>query len=338
MNNYLILRTDRIGDYIFSQILINSISRNDKKSRIYVVASNKNFFYASRFSNVYKVLLFKKNLIIILKLFFFLRRINFKKIIILDGKRRSFLFSLFLIKSKKIALIKNNFLIFLSKIFFIKYFVNQENVPLINSLKKILEELNFNLSLKDLNIHKKYIFKKELDWQFLRKRKNNLHLHIDEKWFTKFYYKDYTNINLNFKKLILFLKFLIKNFKCNIIITTGFIDLPIIKSIKKNFYKSHKDVYLKDFFNYKVFFHDKLNFLDLENIIKLSKYLICCEGSISHLSYSFKIKTFALIEKKRETFYRHWTDHMGDNVKLIYRSNITHIIKQIRRNINFFKN
>lgn len=71
MNNYLIFRTDRIGDYIFSQILINSITRNDKKSRIYLVASNKNFFYANRFRNVYKVLLFKKNLVIILKLFFY---------------------------------------------------------------------------------------------------------------------------------------------------------------------------------------------------------------------------------------------------------------------------
>lgn len=338
MNNYLIFRTDRIGDYIFSQILINSISRNDKKSRIYLVASNKNFFYANRFRNIYKVLLFKKNLIIIFKLFFFLRKVNFKKIIILDGKRRSFLFSLFLIKSKKIALIKNNFLIFLSKIFLIKYFVNQENEPLINSLKKILKELNFNLSVKDLNIHQKYIFEKELDWQFLRRRKNNLNLHLDEKWFTKFYYKDYTNIDLNYKKLILFLKFIIKNFKCNIIITTGFIDLPIIKSIKKNFYKLHKDVYFKDFFNHRVFFHDKLNFFDLENIIRLSKYLICCEGSISHLSYSFKIKTFALIEKKRETFYQHWTAHMGNNIKLIYRSNIVQIIEQIRKNNKFFKN
>ena len=51
-----------------------------------------------------------------------------------------------------------------------------------------------------------------------------------------------------------------------------------------------------------------------------------------------KIKTFALIEKKRETFYQHWTAHMGDNIKLIYRSNIVQIIEQIRRNIKFFKN
>jgi ADP-heptose:LPS heptosyltransferase len=337
MNNYLIFRTDRIGDYIFSQILINSISRNDKKSRIYIIASDKNFFYANRFKNVYKVLLFKKKLFILIKLFFFLNKINFKKIIILDGKRRSFLFSL-LIKSQKIALIKNNYLFFLSKIFNIKFFVNLEDVPLINSLKKILEELKFNLFKSDLNIHKEYQFKKELDWSFLKKRKHNLHLHIDEKWFTKFYYKDYTNIDLNYKKLILLLKFIINNFKCNVIITTGSVELPIINSVKNNFYKFSKDIYFKDFSNHRVFFHDKLNFFDLENIIRLSKYLICCEGSISHLSYSFKIRTFALIEKKRETFYKHWTAHMKENIKLIYRTNIVEIIKQIKSNINFFKN
>ena len=60
MNNYLIFRTDRIGDCILSQILINSISRNDRKSRIYIIASEKNFFYVNRFNNIYKVFLFKK--------------------------------------------------------------------------------------------------------------------------------------------------------------------------------------------------------------------------------------------------------------------------------------
>ena len=335
MNNYLIFRTDRIGDYILSQILINSISRNDKKSRIYIIASEKNFFYVNRFSNIYKVFLFKKKILLIIKLFFSLKKINFHKIIVLDGKRRSFFFSLF-IKSKKIALIKNNFLIFLSKKLNIKFFINQEEVPLVDNLKKILNELKFKLSKNDYNIHQHYQFKKDLDWKIFKKNKNNFHLHIDEKWFTRFYYKDYTNINLNYNNLILFIKFIIKKFKCNIIITTGSIELPIINNIKNNFNKFNKNIYFKNFSNHKVFFHDRLNFLDLENIIRLSKFLICCEGSISHHSYSFKIKTFALIEKKREVFYRHWTSHMGNNIKLIYRSNINEVVKQIKNNIKFF--
>lgn len=337
MNNYLIFRTDRIGDYILSQILINSISRNDNKSRIYVIASEKNFFYINRFNNIFKVFLFKKKILLITKLFFSLKKIKFHKVIILDGKRRSLLFSIF-IKSKKIALISNNFLIFVSKLLNIKFFINRYEVPLIDNIKKILNELKFNLSKNDFNIHKHYQFKKDLDWKILKKSKNNLHLHIDEKWFTKFYYKDYTNVNLNYNNLILFLKFIIEKFKCHIIITTGSIELPIIKNIKANFYKYNKNIYYKNFSNHKVFFHDRLNFIDLENIIRLSKFLICCEGSISHLSFSFKIKTFALIEKKREVFYRHWTSHMGDNIKLIYRSNVKELIQQIKNNIKFFKN
>ena len=209
-------------------------------------------------------------------------------------------------------------------------------MPLVDNLKKILNELKFKLSKNDYNIHQHYQFKKDLDWKILKKNKNNFHLHIDEKWFTRFYYKDYTNINLNYNNLILFIKFIIQKFKCNIIITTGSIELPIINNIKNNFNKFNKNIYFQNFSNHKVFFHDKLNFLDLENIIRLSKFLICCEGSISHLSYSFKIKTFALIEKKREVFYRHWTSHMGNNIKLIYRSNINEVMQQIKNNIKFF--
>ena len=287
MNNYLIFRTDRIGDYILSQILINSISRNDKKSRIYIIASEKNFFYVNRFSNIYKVFLFKKKILLIIKLFFSLKKINFHKIIVLDGKRRSFFFSLF-IKSKKIALIKNNFLIFLSKKLNIKFFINQEEVPLVDNLKKILNELKFKLSKNDYNIHQHYQFKKDLDWKIFKKNKNNFHLHIDEKWFTRFYYKDYTNINLNYNNLILFIKFIIKKFKCNIIITTGSIELPIINNIKNNFNKFNKNIYFKNFSNHKVFFHDRLNFLDLENIIRLYKFLICYDKLLFFVNIFFE--------------------------------------------------
>ncbi len=61
MNNYLIFRTDRIGDYIFSQILINSISRNDKKSRIYIIASDKNFFMQADFKTFTRFYYLKRN-------------------------------------------------------------------------------------------------------------------------------------------------------------------------------------------------------------------------------------------------------------------------------------
>ena len=45
MNKYLIFRTDKIGDFLISAILIKSIRRNDPDSFINVVASEKNYNY-----------------------------------------------------------------------------------------------------------------------------------------------------------------------------------------------------------------------------------------------------------------------------------------------------
>ena len=43
MSKYLIFRTDRVGDFLLSLILINSIKRNDPSSHITLVASKKNY-------------------------------------------------------------------------------------------------------------------------------------------------------------------------------------------------------------------------------------------------------------------------------------------------------
>ena len=49
MNQYLIFRTDRIGDFLLSAILIKSIKRNDPNAFIKVVASESNFDYIKTF-------------------------------------------------------------------------------------------------------------------------------------------------------------------------------------------------------------------------------------------------------------------------------------------------
>ena len=45
MSKYLFFRTDRIGDFLLSAILLNSIKRNDPNSHISVVCSSKNYNY-----------------------------------------------------------------------------------------------------------------------------------------------------------------------------------------------------------------------------------------------------------------------------------------------------
>ena len=54
MAKYLIFRTDRIGDFLLSCILIKSIKRNDSNSHITVLASDKNYNYInSAWPNIY---------------------------------------------------------------------------------------------------------------------------------------------------------------------------------------------------------------------------------------------------------------------------------------------
>ena len=76
MNKYLIFRTDRIGDFLLSLILIKSIKRNDIKSHITVVASNKNYDYIKSFKIVDEVILFKKGFFDRIKLILLLKKKN----------------------------------------------------------------------------------------------------------------------------------------------------------------------------------------------------------------------------------------------------------------------
>jgi len=76
----------------------------------------------------------------------------------------------------------------------------------------------------------------------------------------------------------------------------------------------------------KVFFVDNTDFRDLENIVKYSNEVICCEGAISHVSNSFNIKTYALVNNFKTAKF--WTSHMN-NIKLVKRDNISNICRQI---------
>ena len=70
MNRYLLFRTDRIGDFLLSAILIKSIKRNDPYSYIIVVGSEKNYTYMKTLKLIDEVILYPSNII---EKFFFLR-------------------------------------------------------------------------------------------------------------------------------------------------------------------------------------------------------------------------------------------------------------------------
>ena len=69
MSNYLFFRPDRIGDFLVSAILINSIKRNDLNSHITVVSSKKNHLYIKSLNFVDEVYLYPDNFIEKISLF-----------------------------------------------------------------------------------------------------------------------------------------------------------------------------------------------------------------------------------------------------------------------------
>ena len=52
---YLIFRSDRIGDFLITSPLIQSIKRNDKNNFIEVVCSAKNFNFVNNLNFVNKI-------------------------------------------------------------------------------------------------------------------------------------------------------------------------------------------------------------------------------------------------------------------------------------------
>ena len=68
MSSYLIFGTDRIGDFVLTIILVNSIKRNDPNSHISVVSSTKNHHFIKSFKNVDEVIVLKNNLLEKIKL------------------------------------------------------------------------------------------------------------------------------------------------------------------------------------------------------------------------------------------------------------------------------
>ena len=133
MLNFLIFRTDRIGDFLLTAILVNSIKRNNPKTNINIVASQKNYKYIRTFSNIDNVLVLKNTFFEKLKFILKYKNNKYDYIIVHDNKKRSLFVSKFL-NSKSILFLKND-----------------KNMKHIDQIKCILHELNFNFSENDLS-------------------------------------------------------------------------------------------------------------------------------------------------------------------------------------------
>ena len=326
MAKYLIFRTDRIGDFIFSRVITDAIKKNDTKSTIDFVCSEYNSNYIKNFKDIKNIyILKKKNFFLLVKLLFTINKNKYDKLIILDGKRRSIFFSIFTNAKKKYVLLKSFRSKFILNFFFDKYFVNSEVNSQFQNFTTLINYFNFKIP-KKINYYNRYSFN-NFNNKVINKKFSLLHL--DEKWFEGYYYNDFNFMNLNHQNFNLLIKSIFNKKNIDLIITTGSVSIHQLNLIKNvHFNKINKNLYISKKFGKKLIIIENTSFRDLENIVKRSKLLICCEGAISHVSNSFDIKTIALVQDLK--FGSFWTAHMN-NIKLIPRSNIKNICNLINK-------
>lgn len=324
MLKFLIFRTDRIGDFIFSRILTESIKKHNPKNTIDFVCSSYNSNYVKNFKDVGKIFILDKyNLRLMMKNLLQINSSNYDYIVILDGKRRSVFFSILLQAKNKIAVLKDFRPKIILRFFFDHFFINSEVNSQFDNFSSIINFLNFRVP-KEINYYNNYIFKKNKYPKFIS---NYTLLHLDEKWFRGYYYKDFQYMNLNNKNFDFFIKTIKKKFKKKIVISCGRINVNEFKLImNKNFNLYKNDIYFSKKYKKDLIFIDKTDFRDLETLVKNCSNLICCEGAISHVSNAFKINTYALVNNLKTASF--WTNHMK-NIKIFKRENIKTLSKKI---------
>ena len=297
MKNYLIFRTDRIGDFLLTAILIRAIKRNDPNCFIHVIGSIKNYNYIKSFKSVNEVFLLKKGFFNRLKLLILLKKKKYQNVIIHDSKQRSKIISFFLSKKKII-----NIDVLSSTSHF-------------NNIKHILESLNFNFNISDLDtLEDRTFIPTNTDTQISKFKESYSLFHFDEKWIYNKFISNYTNIEPSEDALISLFNSIVSKTNLNLVVSTG-LDTPnILKKIFSNR------------FNSKVFLYEGSNFFEIERLINNSNLLISCHGAVSHVAAAKNIKQVDIIDRSYN--YSMWTDHFR-NYQSLNRKNFSELSNDI---------
>jgi ADP-heptose:LPS heptosyltransferase len=328
MKKYLFFRTDRIGDFLVSVLLINSIKKNDPSAHFTIICSNKNYKYIKDFKFINKVILYPEiNFFKKIKFFSEMLFANYYCSIVFDSKNRS-IFSSIITKSKKKILITNKKIHKTTlKFLFDKIYIDKNYSSKIDILKDTAKYLNIkfrNLNVNAFSYRKlKNPFRKKI--QPIINKKFVL-FNFDEKWIHRKYIHNFTNIQPTYEDLINFFDRIVKKSKKNLIITNGYSNTYLTNIIKKKFKYFDKGIYLKKYNNKKIILFDKINFFSLEYLILKSELIITCHGAASHVAASFKKKIIDIIEFKKINFYKKWTKH--------YKNHL--FVKRIKFNIMKF--
>jgi len=332
----LIIRTDRLGDFYQTIPYINSLTRVYGKTNIDIIIKKHIYHHIKKkkylYNNLYSI---EKNgifnkVFLILKL----RKNNYKQIIIFDGKDRSIILSKFLNVDKIFHTYAQKKINFLTKIFFSKKYItilDNQTIPLKYLYRNILDKIGVKVIKRDYkillyqNIKKINIFKNENI-----KNKKYILIHLDEKWFSDFYIKKYTNISLKKNDFFLFIKKIVKKNHAHLIITTGTIDLPFITEISNEYFNINKKgfyYYLK-IGKYKIILLKKISIEDLEIVTMNARSVITCHGPLSLISGSFNVNLIDIIEKTQEKWYKRHTSHIKKYNKL-HRAKFGKLAKKI---------
>ena len=321
--NYLFFRTDRVGDLIVSSILFKSIKRKNGNNKIFLVCSIGNAELARQLSFIDKVFVYKKGFFNKLKILIEINFLKISSLLVLDGKDRSILFSLFIFAKKKIYIINKKKFFFLFRNNKTNLIFDDENKNYkIDIIIKILSKLDIIFSNEDLNIFKnEYFFKslKERKLKFLDNCNYNL-LHYDEKWIVKSYIETYKNIELNFDNLNIFLNNIINKSQMDLVITSGKKISQPLDDLKKTMKFLDEGVYVKKNNNNFLYYIDQPSFNELTEVIYKSKLCITCHGAPTHISSTLNIKTIDIIDLSKISLYRAYTKHLRNYNEVIRES------------------
>ena len=324
-----------MGDFYQTIPYINCLTRIYGKTNVDIVVKKHIYPHIKKkkylYNNLYS---FEKNgifnkVFLILKL----RKNNYKQIIIFDGKDRSIILSKFLNVDKIFHTYPPKKINFLTKIFFSKKYttiLDNQTIPLKYLYKSILDKIGVKIIKRDYkillhqNIKKINIFKRENI-----KNKKYILIHLDEKWFSDFYIKKYTNISLKKNDFFLFIKKIVKKCYANLIITTGTIDLPFITEISNEYFNiNKKGYYYLKIGKYKIILLKKISIENLEIVTMNANNVITCHGPLSLISGSFNVNLIDIIEKTQAKWYERHTSHIMKYNKL-YRVKFNKLAKQI---------
>ena len=336
----LIIRTDKLGDFYVTMPYINSLIKKFGKKNIDIIVSEnifehfkkKDYFFQKIYSFPHKNF-YKK-----IKFIFEMKKNYYENIIVFDGKDRSIILAILLNGIKKFLFTEERKLNFFSRIVLSKKKYNvliDNKIDTYNHLfTKLMEKLDVKVSKSDL----KFLKYENLDNLNLPKNldsnlKNYSLIHIDEKWFSKFYINNYIDIAPTKENFFVFIVDFLKKKKSNLIITTGLIYLPFVNDFKEKYLrKINENIFEYSYDDLKAILILKTSIEDLEILSMNSQNIITCNGPITQLAGSFNINVIDILEEKLENWYsRHISNK--ENYNKLFRKNFNKLSTEILNKI-----